>query len=111
MRLGGERRIVDDADQRVAHARGVERLQDRHGVAAPAAAGIVGDIGEGKRGAASVGSRLRQARPPPPGWSGSGGIGRAGPSRRRRFRAPGVSAACWSVAVTTTVRPLNGVSA
>ena len=45
-RLGGEGRVVDDADQGVFHAGFQERLKDPHGVAAPAAAGIIGDIGE-----------------------------------------------------------------
>ena len=49
MRLGGQRRIVDHAHQRVPHAGLVERLEDPHRVAAPAAAGIVGDVGEDQR--------------------------------------------------------------
>ncbi len=55
MSLGGQGGVVDNADQRVANIGRVERLQDRHGVASPAAAGIVGDVGE-DHGASAVAS-------------------------------------------------------
>ena len=41
---------MDDADQCIANPCGMERLQDRHGVSSPAAAGIVGDVGEDQWG-------------------------------------------------------------
>ena len=60
MRLGGERRIVDHAHQRILHAGLEERFEDPHRVAAAAAAGIVGDIGEDQRGSAAVRRALRE---------------------------------------------------
>ena len=52
---------MDDADQGVADAGGVERLQDRHGVAAATAAGVVGDVGEDQRRSAVVVAARRTA--------------------------------------------------
>ena len=107
MGLGGQRGIVDDAHQCIPHAGGMKRLQDRHGVAAAAAAGIVGHVGEGQCRTALVLGRNRQA-------TASSRLVRSGRNRSRRSQ-PAIaisrarsSAACWSVAVTTTVRPLNG---
>src|SRR5204862_5937790 len=54
VRFGGERRIVDDPEQRALDAGLYEGAQQIHRVAAPATAGLVGDIGKGERWQARV---------------------------------------------------------
>src|ERR1051326_9543961 len=60
-RFAGERRFVDDAEQRAVDAGLYESTQQIHCVAAPAAAGVVGDIGESVRLEARV-ARNRERR-------------------------------------------------
>ncbi len=49
MRLGGEIRVVDDAEERALHPRFGKGAQQVHRIATAAATRIVGDIGEGER--------------------------------------------------------------
>src|ERR1051326_3510140 len=61
VRFGGERRVVDDAEQRAFNAGLYESMQQIHRVAASAAARVVGDIGESVRLEARV-ARNRERR-------------------------------------------------
>ena len=94
MRFGGERGIVDHANQRVSHAGLVKRLKDPHRVAAPAAARIVGDVGEDQRGlegprcvlasrTASSSDVSVGAEPLAPRPAGLGDLARQSPAPRR----------------------------
>ena len=52
--FGGKSGVKNDPDDGVFHAGLQERIEKKHRVAAPAAAGIVGDIGEYQRGISPV---------------------------------------------------------